>query len=171
MIIAKIHVTLKQSVLDPQGVAVSGALRQMGHKEVKGLRIGKYLELTLDDIVFQLAMNGDKDSQQEGGKVVVSTIHSSKGLEWQRVYLFGVYEGQLPHKMSQSEREVEEERRLFYVAVTRARKRLFLSYAHERFKYGQREGTIPSEFLDDIDARLMVHSRPKRSLLDEPFID
>jgi len=49
MIIAKIHVTLKQSVLDPQGVAVSGALRQMGYKEVKGLRLGKYLELSLDD--------------------------------------------------------------------------------------------------------------------------
>ena len=49
MIIAKIHVTLKQSVLDPQGVAVSGALRQMGYKEVKALRLGKYLELTLDD--------------------------------------------------------------------------------------------------------------------------
>ena len=49
MILAKIHVTLKQSVLDPQGVAVSGALRQMGYKEVKGLRLGKYLELSLDD--------------------------------------------------------------------------------------------------------------------------
>ena len=49
MVIAKIHVTLKQSVLDPQGVAVSGALRQMGYKEVRGLRLGKYLELTLDD--------------------------------------------------------------------------------------------------------------------------
>ncbi len=49
MILAKIHVTLKQSVLDPQGVAVSGALRQMGYKEVKALRLGKYLELSLDD--------------------------------------------------------------------------------------------------------------------------
>ena len=49
MIIAKIHVTLKQSVLDPQGVAVSGALRTMGYKEVQGMRLGKYLELTLDD--------------------------------------------------------------------------------------------------------------------------
>ncbi len=49
MIIAKIHVTLKQSVLDPQGVAVSGALRQMGYKEVQSLRLGKYLELVLDD--------------------------------------------------------------------------------------------------------------------------
>jgi DNA helicase-2/ATP-dependent DNA helicase PcrA len=82
-------------------------------------------DLTLDDIVFQLAMNGDTENSEEG-RVVVSTIHSSKGLEWSKVYIYGVYEGQLPHKFSLAEREVEEERRLFYVACTRARDHLVL---------------------------------------------
>jgi DNA helicase-2/ATP-dependent DNA helicase PcrA len=113
--------------------------------------ITETLELTLDDIVFQLAMNGDKDAEQEGGKVVISTIHSAKGLEWETVYLYNAVEGQLPHKFSQNERELEEERRLFYVACTRARTRLVIGVASCLVtNYSAPTILSPSRFLFDV---------------------
>jgi DNA helicase-2/ATP-dependent DNA helicase PcrA len=127
------------------------------------------LERLLEEAALQSEQDNLAEKEERSG-VSLMTVHASKGLEFDAVFVTGLEQGLFP-SIRDDNRDPEEERRLFYVAVTRARKRLFLSYAHERFKYGQREGTIPSEFLDDIDARLMVHSRPKRSLLDEPFID
>jgi DNA helicase-2/ATP-dependent DNA helicase PcrA len=105
------------------------------------------LQLTLEDIVFQLAMNGDKDFEEPGGKVIISTIHSSKGLEWKRVYVFGVVEGQMPHKLCQSEREIEEERRIAYVACTRARDQLILGIPGSIKTYQGYQLVAPSRFL------------------------
>lgn len=129
------------------------------------------LERLLEEAALQSEQDNLAEKDERSG-VSLMTVHASKGLEFDAVFVTGLEQGLFPSlRESDHARDEEEERRLFYVAVTRARKRLFLSYAHERFKYGQREGTIPSEFLDDIDARLVVRSRPKRSLLDEPFID
>lgn len=84
-------------------------------------------ELTTDDLVFQLTMQDQKDAPDaKDGKVVVSTIHSAKGLEWKTVYVAGVVEGILPHKYSKTEEEVEEERRVWYVAATRAKDNLIV---------------------------------------------
>ena len=78
--------------------------------------------ITVEDIVFQLSMNDTFDPHDQSGKVVISTIHSAKGLEWPRVFVDNLYEDSLPHRFSKgSEEEIEEERRLWYVAVTRAR--------------------------------------------------
>jgi superfamily I DNA/RNA helicase len=106
--------------------------------------------ITMEDVVFQMTMN-DKDmvpEQHNGdGKVTISTIHSSKGLEWAQVYIANVYEMSIPHMWSQSESEIEEERRLFYVAVTRARDNLVICVPLT-IKRGQSYMTVtPSRFL------------------------
>lgn len=78
-------------------------------------------DATFADIVFRVTMDSKAEAASDDGVVVISTIHNAKGLEWPRVYITNIYEGSLPHQWSSSETEVEEERRLFYVAVTRAR--------------------------------------------------
>jgi DNA helicase-2/ATP-dependent DNA helicase PcrA len=85
----------------------------------------------------------------------------------------GLEQGLFPSLRESEKRDDEEERRLFYVALTRARKRVFLTYANQRMKYGEREYTLPSEFIDDIDQRLFTTLTPpkpqqqKRGLLDD----
>jgi len=129
------------------------------------------VERLLEEAALQSEQDGlaEKDSR---AAVSLMTVHASKGLEFDAVFVTGLEQGLFPSiREGDGDRDAEEERRLFYVAVTRARKRLFLSYAHERMKYGSREGTIPSEFLEDIDMRLMTEARPRRSLLDDTFIE
>jgi DNA helicase-2/ATP-dependent DNA helicase PcrA len=86
------------------------------------------------------------------------TVHASKGLEFDTVFVSGLEDGLFPHvKMndgSLTPAEAEEERRLFYVAITRARKKLYLSYAQVRTVFGRREVNIPSEFIYDIPEEL-----------------
>lgn len=129
----------------------------------------------IERLLEEAALQSEQDSlegHEERMGLSLMTVHASKGLEFDAVFITGLEQGLFPSlREGDGTRDPEEERRLFYVAVTRARKRLFLSYAHERLKYGERERTLPSEFLADIDDRLSVRSRPKRSLLDEPFID
>lgn len=107
-------------------------------------------EMTIDDVVFQLTMADQKDVAPEG-KVVVSTIHAAKGLEWKTVYVTNLYEGSLPHKWSQSDEEIEEERRLFYVACTRARDTLVLGLPAtiEYYRKGP-QFVAPSRFLVEL---------------------
>lgn len=105
---------------------------------------------TLEDVVFQMTMN-DKEAvtgEDEGdGKVTISTIHSSKGLEWRQVYVANIYENSLPHMWSQTESEIEEERRLFYVAVTRARDNLVLCVPLTIRRGSSNINVTPSRFL------------------------
>lgn len=105
-----------------------------------------------------------EEKEKSGGSVSLLTVHASKGLEFDAVFVTGLEQGLFPSmRESETERDEEEERRLFYVAITRAAKRLFLSYARERMKYGSREYTVPSEFLEDIDTRLLTSaSLPQR---------
>jgi DNA helicase-2/ATP-dependent DNA helicase PcrA len=104
----------------------------------------------LDEIVLgDRDMDNDKEKQLQRNAVVLMTLHSAKGLEFPHVYMVGMEEGVLPHHRSLGANEagVEEERRLCYVGVTRARERLTLSFPLTRMKWGKSRDTIPSRFL------------------------
>jgi len=113
----------------------------------------------IERILEDAALMSDQDERNEKIEAVsLMTIHASKGLEFDAVYVTGLEQGLFP-SLRDSTRDPEEERRLCYVALTRARSYLHLSYAMSRLKYGSREYALPSEFLDDIDPRL-VHYEP-----------
>lgn len=112
---------------------------------------------TLADYLRQITLlNNDDDEELQDGKIVLMTIHASKGLEFPCVYLACCEHGVLPHAKSiVAPNGIEEERRLFYVAITRARDELTISYPRLRTRYGQSEPRHPSEFLNDIPAHLI----------------
>jgi DNA helicase-2/ATP-dependent DNA helicase PcrA len=92
------------------------------------------------------------------------TVHSAKGLEFDAVFLTGLEEGLFPHEQSANERDgLEEERRLAYVAITRARQRLYLSHAQTRMLHGQTRYNIPSRFLEEIPEGLLKWLTPRFS--------
>jgi DNA helicase-2/ATP-dependent DNA helicase PcrA len=93
----------------------------------------------------------DKDDIEKKSGVCLITMHASKGLEFPVVYLPGVEQGILPHKRSHDEGRVDEERRLFYVGITRAKQKLTLSWARFRMKWGQKQTSLPSPFLRELD--------------------
>ena len=110
--------------------------------------------VSLTDYLAEVSLLTDQDSdkEEEGAKVTLMTIHSAKGLEFKNVFVVGLEENLFPSSMcGDSIRALEEERRLFYVAITRAEERCYLSYAKSRFKYGKTEFCTPSRFLKDID--------------------
>lgn len=101
-------------------------------------------------------LNNDDDEELQDGKIAIMTIHASKGLEFPCVYLACCEHGILPHAKSlAAPHGIEEERRLFYVALTRARDELTISYPRVRTRYGQSEPRHPSEFLKDIPSHLI----------------
>lgn len=112
----------------------------------------------LSDYLSEIALLTDLDEEQGEAqpKVTLMTIHSAKGLEFPNVFVVGLEENLFPSSLSSaSYRALEEERRLFYVAVTRAEDHCYLSYAKSRFKYGKMEFCNPSRFLKDIDVRYL----------------
>lgn len=111
-------------------------------------------DISLSDYLSDVALLTDQDSDKdnEGAKVVLMTVHSAKGLEFRNVFVVGMEENLFPGSMAgDSPRAMEEERRLFYVAITRAEEHCYLSYARTRFRYGKMEFGTPSRFLRDID--------------------
>ena len=109
----------------------------------------------LSDFLQEVSLLSDLDEEQgDGGehRVTLMTIHSAKGLEFPAVFIVGMEENLFPSPMAGgSIRSLEEERRLFYVALTRAERFCFLTYARSRFRYGQTEFSNPSRFLQDVD--------------------
>ncbi len=104
------------------------------------------------------------ESDDEGEKVSLMTIHSAKGLEFRIVYVVGMEEGLFPNQQAMgSRRELEEERRLCYVAITRAEERCYLTCAHTRYRYGRPEFRDPSSFLSEIAPELVERNRPATS--------
>jgi len=103
-----------------------------------------------------LLTDQDTESDEDRNKVSLMTMHSAKGLEFKHVYIVGMEDTLFPSPMSTgSSRELEEERRLFYVAVTRAEKQATLSYALNRYKWGNLERCNPSRFLKEIDQKYL----------------
>src|SRR5690606_17294866 len=103
----------------------------------------------MEDVALATDMDNDKGSDD---RVALMTIHLAKGLEFPYVYIVGLEEELFPNAMSLSSREdLEEERRLFYVAVTRAEKQVFLSYTQSRYRWGKLIDAEPSRFIEEID--------------------
>ncbi len=109
----------------------------------------------LDGFLQDIALITDMDSMDEKGGVTLMTMHAAKGLEYDYVFVAGVEEGIFPSMRSIEEDNVEEERRLCYVAITRAKKKLYLLHAQMRTLYGKTTPTMPSRFLDEIDDELL----------------
>jgi DNA helicase-2/ATP-dependent DNA helicase PcrA len=103
-----------------------------------------------------LLTDQDTENEEDKNKVTLMTMHSAKGLEFKHVYIVGMEDTLFPSPMSSgSARELEEERRLFYVAITRAEKQATLSYALNRYKWGNLERCSPSRFLREVDQKFL----------------
>lgn len=114
--------------------------------------------LTLEHYLENVALLTDADNEkpEDADKVTIMTVHSSKGLEFKVVFIVGMEEGLFPSTMSSSTlEEIEEERRLFYVALTRAKERAFLSHVETRFKWGNVTNCSPSRFIQEIDSQFL----------------
>lgn len=114
--------------------------------------------ITLGDFLSEVSLLTDQDSDKDGDdeKITLMTVHSAKGLEFRNVFVVGMEENLFPSGMvGESPRALEEERRLFYVAITRAEDHCFLTYAKSRYRYGKMEFGSPSRFLKDIDVRFL----------------
>ena len=122
------------------------------------------LDLYMQDIA--LLTDADKDSDEEKDRVQLMTIHSAKGLEFSNVYIVGLEENLFPSQLSLNSRtDLEEERRLFYVAITRAERKLTLSYSSSRYKWGNLMSCEPSRFLDEVDPKCIEVVTPKQTAL------
>jgi DNA helicase-2/ATP-dependent DNA helicase PcrA len=108
-------------------------------------------DTTLSSFIQEVTLMSDQDAMRgDGSLVTLMTIHNAKGLEYRAVYLIGMEEGIFPHSRSIEEQGVEEERRLCYVGMTRARERLTLLHASSRMLRGMRDHNLPSRFLDEL---------------------
>ncbi|MDE6398170.1 MAG: UvrD-helicase domain-containing protein [Clostridiales bacterium] len=103
----------------------------------------------LSDYLQMISLYSDTDEMDDGNYVSLATVHSAKGLEFKVVYIVGMEESIFPIIRMDASEDEQEERRLFYVAITRARERLFVTYAGSRFLYGQRKQMMPSRFLKE----------------------
>jgi DNA helicase-2/ATP-dependent DNA helicase PcrA len=110
----------------------------------------------LGGFLDEISLNDEREEKDDIEKkkgVCLITMHASKGLEFPVVYLPGVEQGILPHKRSFDEGRVDEERRLFYVGITRAKQKLTLSHTRTRMKWGQKQTSMPSTFLKELDRK------------------
>jgi ATP-dependent DNA helicase UvrD/PcrA len=121
-------------------------------------------EPTLDGFLQEQALYSEQDTlDTEGGSVTLMTLHNAKGLEFGHVFVVGMEEGTFPHARSLDEQNLEEERRLCYVGITRAKETLTLSYAKLRSSWGEREYQMPSRFLSEIPEKLKAGTIPSTS--------
>ena len=124
---------------------------------------------TVEDFLEQVALVNDVDSfEQEESKVTLMTLHAAKGLEFPIVFLGGLEEGLFPHSRTlMNPEEIEEERRLAYVGITRAEKELYISNATTRTVFGRTSSYLPSRFIDEIPVELVDGLRAKRRIPDD----
>jgi DNA helicase II / ATP-dependent DNA helicase PcrA len=108
------------------------------------------------------------EDPNDNDRVTLMTIHGAKGLEFNHVYIVGLEEDLFPSQMMlQSKADLEEERRLFYVAITRAEKKLFMSYAESRYQYGRLKPCEPSRFLEEIDIKFLNYGKNSKRAFEE----
>jgi superfamily I DNA/RNA helicase len=116
----------------------------------------------LQSFLEDITLDSEREEEKEtGDAVTLITMHSCKGLEFPRVYIVGLEEGLLPHARSAAEGTLDEERRLFYVAVTRAMQSLTLSHCAGRMRYGQLMPCHPSRFLKELPLELVEDADAK----------
>ena len=150
-----------------QDRSVEGVARQENMQEVlKAVRIFVERnreegadELLLSDFLREVSLLTDQDEKQDesADRVTLMTVHAAKGLEFDNVIIAGMEENLFPSQMAMdSPRAIEEERRLFYVALTRARRHCLITYAKTRFRNGMNHSCTPSHFLDDIDPAFLI---------------
>jgi DNA helicase II / ATP-dependent DNA helicase PcrA len=121
---------------------------------------------TLRDFIDHAALVSDTDQYKADARVTLMTMHAAKGLEFPVVFIVGLEEGLFPHARTfQSEEEMEEERRLCYVAITRAQKNLYLTHAMKRRTFGEESPAEPSRFLNEIPLELLQNMSPGPSWL------
>lgn len=125
------------------------------------------LDLFMKDIALMTDADKEGKTDEDKNKVVLMTIHAAKGLEFPYVYIVGLEENLFPSQMALTERsDLEEERRLFYVALTRAEKRVTLSYSTTRFKWGNLIYCEPSRFIDELDEKYLELPSGNNGLFD-----
>ncbi|MSU27473.1 MAG: DNA helicase UvrD [Pedosphaera sp.] len=124
--------------------------------------VGKPMSDRLDAFLENITLDADRAEEKEAGDAVtLITMHSCKGLEYPHVYVVGLEDGLLPHSRSKVEGTMDEERRLFYVAITRAKRELMISHCGGRKKYGQVMPCHPSPFLKELPANLIEDAEEK----------
>lgn len=148
----------------PEGVARYENIQELqnGIKEFTEKNKSEGTDVYLSDFLIDVALltDADNEDEEDNDKVTLMTIHASKGLEFPYVYIVGMEESLFPSQMALNSRtELEEERRLFYVAVTRAEKKCTLSYAMSRYRWGNLISCEPSRFIDEIDEEFLDLSR------------
>ncbi|HEY5663873.1 MAG TPA: UvrD-helicase domain-containing protein [Ilumatobacter sp.] len=156
---------LLQAAIDESGylgeLEAEDTVEAHGRIENLGELVGSAREFTvLDEFLEQVALVADTDELPAGetvdDQIVLMTLHSAKGLEFPAVFIVGVEEGVFPHNRALTEPdEMEEERRLAYVGITRAMRRLFISHAWSRMLFGTTQYNPPSRFLDEIPGELI----------------
>jgi len=120
--------------------------------------------VNLEDFLDEISLVADvEEHKDEKDVITLMTIHSAKGLEFKVVFIVGLEEGIMPHAMSLEEHGEEEERRLMYVAITRAKERLYLTNAKRRMLYGQTQSNPPSRFIDEINKALIEKIEDKEN--------
>ena len=163
-----------EQILERSGYAAEleaeNTLEAEGRQENLAELVGMAREYaTVDEFLEQVSLVADTDQLPDSTDptdtgVVLMTLHAAKGLEFPNVFLIGLEEGVFPHMRSLTEpAELEEERRLAYVGITRARERLFLSHAWCRTLHGSTQYNPPSRFLDEIPAELVVEAEASRA--------
>jgi len=124
--------------------------------------VGKPMSDRLDEFLETITLDSEREEEKEAGDAVtLITMHSCKGLEYPHVYVVGLEDGLLPHSRSKVEGTMDEERRLFYVAITRAKRELMISHCGGRKKYGQVMPCHPSPFLKELPANLIEDADEK----------
>ena len=169
-----LSVRVKPSELTAELLEKSGYVDELYKTPGNDERIGNIRELTsqlrefedtggktLSDFLERIALFSEVDGfSEDSGRVSLLTLHASKGLEFDYVFIVGCEEKILPHSRSLEEGTVEEERRLLYVGMTRARKRLYMSFAHQRLLYGNIMLNNPSPFLGELPAEDLAVVEP-----------
>lgn len=142
----------------------------------------KDLDTFLSEVSLQESFVPNQDRQKNDDAIILSTIHQAKGLEWSSVFVMNLTNQSFPHPLAKTSEEREEERRLFYVAVTRAKRNLHLIYPMSEYRYDGHRNLLPSEFVTDVNSDLFQHNELSRNvtyassegteyLLDPDFAD
>jgi len=156
------------------GLALGAALGYFYRQQMAVKNVGS-AEAKAQKLLEDAALASDQDSlgvqkKKEGDAVRLMTVHASKGLEFPYVFITGLEQDLFPHigigSMEFSEEKEEEERRLFYVAITRAQEKAFLTYSSVRTIFGSKQVNVPSEFIIDIDETLLEEeSMPEYTII------